>query len=720
MANLYNAQQKLLGGVDNALLGEGTHDFEVSKLRMDELIRNVESAHSQLELKPLQDAYLVATEAAAKEIAAIRSLRIDAAKKIDTSETDPAFASFDLAIANEYNRCAEEAAFWSLAMGAFTTTVLLAATGMITYVTIKHQESANSALLQHLQGKSLEASERRFRSLIRNSSDVIAVVSSDGVLKLISDACIGVWGKDVSALTGQSVYPLLDSVGGTRVASLIREATSHGRVVSTDIQIKDAFGEIRDFQVRYTNLREDPDVRGCLLTFHDTTERKRFEEQLAHNAFHDPLTSLANRALFIDRLSHRIKTLSDVPVALSVLFIDIDNFKVINDSLGHEAGDALLVAVADRLQSLVHPSDTVARLGGDEFTILLEEIISADDAVSIAERIRKSLAQPILVASREVCVSASIGIVICADCDVDAGSLLRDADSAMYVAKAHGKSGYKVFDKSMNILAMNRLDLEAELRTAILTEELFMNYQPIVDMETGEMIAVEALLRWQHPEKGIIPPLAFIPLAEETGLICQIGQWVFKECCNQLVKWQEAEGSDRKLVMNINVSGRQLQEEGFIDDIRKALEDSPVDAHQLKLEITESAMLRDLTAASDIFDQLRSLGIRVAIDDFGTGYSSISYLRQLPVDTLKIDRSFVISLGDDERADGVVQAMITMARTLGLDVTCEGIETPNQLAALRKMGCDSGQGYLFGRALAPSAIAEILAQENFSKTTESS
>jgi len=718
VTQLQVGHQRLTGGLNSALLGEGAGDYNAAEREMDRLMTALPAFGNESELDPIRTAYGKARKLANDEIEAIGKGDLAKAKEIDTGSSDPAFAEFERAIALEKARCQQDADRWMRDAVGATDVALFAAAVLLAFIAIRQQKSAEAVLMLRMQSHSLEASERRFQSLIRNSSDVIVVASADGQLKLVSDACESSWGQTAPSLIGQSVFRLVDPADRARLSPIFDPAAPSFPEAMLEVRIAGPTGTLRVYEVRHANLLADPDVQGYLLTFHDLTERKHFEQQLAHHAFHDRLTSLPNRALFMDRLAHRLTSRFEDACPFAVLFFDLDNFKVINDSLGHEAGDTLLMEVAHRMKHVLRPSDTVARMGGDEFTILLEEARTAEDAIHVAERIRKALAQPLLLGSREIFISASIGIAMSTDSALDADGLLRDADTAMYVAKAHGKTGYVVFDRSMNVLAENRLELELDLRTALSGEQLFLNYQPIFDIETKEITAVEALLRWQHPVRGIVPPMAFIPLAEETGLICQIGKWVFQESCRQLAEWSTEPGGGRRLGLNVNVSGRQLQERTFLEQVKQTLIQTRIDPSLIKLEITETAMLKDLSMASKVFDQLRDLGLRVAIDDFGTGYSSISYLRQLPVDTLKIDRSFVIPLGEDGRADGVVQAMITMARTLGLDVTCEGIETAEQLAVLRTMGCDSGQGFLFARPLSASGVAEALRAERQGTSAE--
>ena len=399
---------------------------------------------------------------------------------------------------------------------------------------------------------------------------------------------------------------------------------------------------------------------------------------------------------------------------LGVLFIDLDNFKIINDSLGHQAGDAVLVETARRLQSCLRASDTAARLGGDEFTVLLEDIDGLDDAVAVAERVAAALRTPIPVAGREVFMGSSIGIALSSPAQQGAADLLRCADLAMYEAKRRGKGRYEVFDERTLGRVSDRLDLETDLRHAIERGEFRVHYQPIIDLRTERIVEVEALVRWEHPLRGRVAPNHFIPVAEETGLIVPIGQWILEQACRQAAAWQRAYPHAQRLVVSVNLSARQFQHPTLVADIGRTLRQTALPARCLKLEITESVVMQDAEAAIVTLRGLKSLGIQLAIDDFGTGYSSLSYLKILPVDTLKIDRSFVDGLGQDPQDTAIVRSIIALARTLHLSVTGEGIETAAQQHHLQQLGCHRGQGYLFARPVPADAFDALL--ENGSAT----
>jgi diguanylate cyclase (GGDEF)-like protein len=429
---------------------------------------------------------------------------------------------------------------------------------------------------------------------------------------------------------------------------------------------------------------------------------------LTRQAFQDPLTALPNRALFMDRLAHALARTERRAQHVAVLFLDIDRFKVINDSLGHGVGDQVLGELSRRLAECVRPEDTIARLGGDEFAVLLEDLDDAAGATAVAERVAKALEAPFLLEGREVVVTMSVGVALNTRRPVSPEELLRDADLAMYRAKGKGKNRYEVFDTDTGAPAIHRLDLELDLRSAVARNEFRLHYQPVVQLETGRVVEFEALVRWQHKDRGLLPPEDFIGLTEETGLIIPIGQWVLTEACRQARLWQEQRPSDPPLTIGINLSARQLQDPDLIALVSHVLADSGLDPRSLKFEITESVVMQDAPSTLATLHTLRELGIRLAIDDFGTGYSSLGYLKRFPIDTLKIDRSFVEGIVTDPEDAAIVQAVISVAKSLGLSVTAEGIENEAQLRRLQELGCDRGQGFYFGHPLAADIAFESL------------
>jgi len=444
---------------------------------------------------------------------------------------------------------------------------------------------------------------------------------------------------------------------------------------------------------------------------HDISERKEFESQLAHQATHDPLTSLPNRVLLLDRLEQALDRAQRQGKRVAVLFLDLDHFKVVNDSLGHGVGDRLLIAIADRLRSVVRPGDTIARFGGDEFVVLCEDLETREDAVAVAERVNSVVSGPFEVDESEVFVGVSIGIAFPDDVTAEPGTLIRDADAAMYRAKERGRARWEVFDNAMRASAVDRLDIENALRRAQERRELRVFYQPIISLTTGAIEGIEALIRWEHPERGLLLPDDFIHVAEETGLIVPMGAWVLDQACRQVMRWQASIPALDPLRLSVNLSGRQLGHPSLVNDVRAIISDTHINPSQVELEITESVLMDDVEMSEDTLGQLKRLGVKLVVDDFGTGYSSLSYLRRFPVDVLKVDRSFVDGLGSDPSDSAIVTAIVTLAHTLGLSAIAEGVETSRQLTELRRLRCDMAQGYLMARPATGHDAGELLARK---------
>jgi diguanylate cyclase (GGDEF)-like protein/PAS domain S-box-containing protein len=449
-------------------------------------------------------------------------------------------------------------------------------------------------------------------------------------------------------------------------------------------------------------------IIGTFGVSRDITQRKDFEEQLERQAFYDALTQMPNRALFMNRLQHLFRRHgSESGRLFAVLYLDVDRFKGINDSFGHQAGDDLLKQIARRLESCVRPGDTLARLGGDEFTALLEDVQSELDATRVAAKINEELCRPFFLGEVEVFATASIGIALSSSHYQQPADMLRDADTAMYRAKSDGRSRHRVFDFAMHDRAVSLLKLETDLRRAIDRQELVAFYQPVVDMTTQTLVGFEALVRWQHPTRGLLTPDVFVPIAEETGLICAIGSWILSECGRQLRVWQLRYPRTPALKISVNVSTRQLSEADVPAQVFEVLKETGLDPSALSLEITESALMHNLATSAKVLQQLHDMGLRISIDDFGTGYSSLSYLQNLPIDALKVDRSFVTRLDGSPAQVEIVRTIVSLAHNLGMDVIAEGVETLAQANALRALNCTNAQGYLFSRPV-PAAQAEQL------------
>jgi diguanylate cyclase (GGDEF)-like protein len=494
------------------------------------------------------------------------------------------------------------------------------------------------------------------------------------------------------------------------ISEPIRGLGAHlARVAQGDFTHRVGAGGPRELQ----QLADDVNCMTADLERLYEVERTGFQEQLWHEQFHDPLTGLPNRALFRDRLDHALARADRQIELVGVLMLDIDNFKVVNDSLGHAQGDQLLLALAERLRSCLRPGDTAARLGGDEFTVLVEDISDLDEVTAVAERIAEALNHPVQLDDRQVVTSASIGIAVSGAQNKPAEALLRDADLAMYRAKTNGKARWELFDDTLEVQAMERLEVETDLRRALEREEFRVYYQPIVSLADGRIVELEALVRWQHPERGLVPPGTFIPVAEETGLIVPLGLWVLEQACRQVRRWQDASpAGNTPLVMSVNLSARQFQQPTLLADIERAVRESGLDPRTLKLEITESVLMRDVDGTLTTLRALKALGIQLAIDDFGTGYSSLTYLKRFRLDTLKIDRSFVDGLGRDAQDTAIVRSVVALAKTLNLSVTAEGVETAEQQMHLRQLGCDLAQGYLFARPSPPELLDAVLMNQS--------
>jgi diguanylate cyclase (GGDEF)-like protein/PAS domain S-box-containing protein len=552
------------------------------------------------------------------------------------------------------------------------------------------------------------AGEARFASLVQHASDLITVLDLNATIVYQSPSIERVLGYAADDVVGSQFEKLLEPGEAGRLLHLLADRSAGAEPQVLECALRHRDGSVRQFEILYTDLTDDENVGGIVLNGRDVSERKAFEEQLAHQAFHDPVTSLANRALFGERVRHAVARARREGAGLAVLFLDLDDFKTVNDSLGHAAGDAVLRDVAKRLDGCVRASDTAARFGGDEFAVLLEDIASPQEAADTAERILESLAAPLLLDGKEIYIGSSVGIsVVGGDATADADELIRNADAAMYIAKRDGKGGYRMFEPAMHEGVLERLELRADLQRAMAGGQLELHYQPVVRLADAGVTGVEALLRWRHPERGIVPPDVFIPLAEEMGLIVPIGRWVIREACRQARQMQTMLPAEPPLTMAVNLSVRQLQHSDIAADVADALAESGLPPSCLTLEITETVMMTDTETSLQRLHDLKGLGVRLAMDDFGTGYSSLSYLSQLPVDVIKMDRSF-LRAGASPQASALASAVVGLGETLRLEVVAEGIEFEDQWIGLRELGCDLGQGFLFARPMDAHATLEYL------------
>jgi diguanylate cyclase (GGDEF)-like protein/PAS domain S-box-containing protein len=559
------------------------------------------------------------------------------------------------------------------------------------------------------RSEELEHSEARFRALVQQSSDVTLIIDLDGTIRYASPAAAEVFAVDSAELIGQTLGALSNPDDATAVTRFLQTARSGADTVVAEWRVRGAQEQWIWTENTSSDMTREPAIRGIVVNCRDVSERRNLEARLTHQAYHDALTRLANRPLFLNRVGHAIARAGRSRHPAAVLFLDLDDFKKVNDSLGHAAGDELLVAAAGRLIACVRPGDTIARLGGDEFAVLLDDIAGLDDALQIAERITEAVRAPFRVHGREVFISVSIGVASIPD-DCTPEDVLRNADLAMYFAKARDKGRYAIYASEMHEQLVDRLELEADLRHAVDGNDIRIEYQPIVHLQSAAVYGAEALVRWTHAKRGRVPPSRFVTVAEETGLIVPIGQRVLQEACHCVREWRGGEAADTvaPLRMSINLSGRHFREDSLVDDVRDALTASHLPPWLLTLEITESVLMHQSDITLEKLRALKGLGVQLAIDDFGTGYSSLGYLQQFPIDILKIDRTFVDGVGLEDNDPVLVRAIIALGKTLGIETIAEGIERVEQRDGLRALGCTLGQGYLFARSLSAAEFQELL------------
>ncbi|HET7547555.1 MAG TPA: EAL domain-containing protein [Usitatibacter sp.] len=565
--------------------------------------------------------------------------------------------------------------------------------------------------------RALEASEARFRVLTESSLDLISVVEADGRVRYQSGALRSLLGYDPAETVGKNVFEMVhrDDAEHFR-AALRRIIESRQSTAPIELRLRHRDGNWRTFESLGTNCLDNPHIGGVVFNSRDVTDRKVIQQRIQHLAYHDNLTGLPNRSLLQDRLAHAIARAERSHRKVAVLFIDLDNFKNINDTLGHDVGDELLRQVARRLSDCVRVEDTIARQGGDEFIVLLDSLEDSRGASLVAQKVLNGLRLPFSLGATEQHVSASVGISLYPEDGRDAQTLMKNADTAMFHGKSLGKNTYQFFTSQMNIAVKRRMTLESALRRAVVQKDFVLHYQPQINLETGEVIAVEALVRWKTEDSGTVMPGDFIPLAEETGLINEIGEWVLREGCRQAKEWQDQGLPARR--MAVNLSARQFADRGFFDMVTRVLADTRLDPSCLELEITESQVMRQTEGVMTLLNRLSKMGVHLAIDDFGTGYSSLSYLKRLPIQKLKIDQSFIRDITVDPNDTAIVVAIINMARSLDLETIAEGVETAGQLALLRSKGCRLGQGFYFSAPVRGEALYPLLRTNNLYTTAE--
>ena len=576
----------------------------------------------------------------------------------------------------------------------------------------KLERSIRYALAHGRTLETLRESERRFRSVVESANDAIILTDQYGRViswNLTAKTIFGygqdeMLGKGLSFLFPASYYQNLSNDDiDPLIASVLLQPGSKA------IEFKGLRNDGIEFPVE-VSLSSWTTAEGIFYSaiVRDVTERKSLEDQLTHQALHDPLTKLANRVLFRNRVAHALSRANRNRVSVGVLFLDLDNFKNINDTLGHAAGDELLISVARRLESCLRTSDTAARLGGDEFAVLVEDTANADGPLLVANRIKEMLKSPFMLEGNDVFVGTSIGIATTTNGRENPEELLRNADVAMYIAKSQGKDRYAVFESEMHEALVKRAQLETDMRSGIYREEFEVYYQPIMDLASEQIMGMEALARWNHPTRGLISPMDFIPVAEETNLIIPLGRWILHEACRKTREWQDVYAFGEKLSITVNISSKQFRDAALFRTVEEALAMSGLSPQCLILEITESTMLLNTDATTKKLSDLKILGVRLAIDDFGTGYSSLSYLQRFPVDILKIDKSFIDKIAEGKEGAAVAKAIIMMSDTLKLRTIAEGIESAGQKNELEKLGCELGQGYHFAKPLHSAGMSDFL------------
>jgi diguanylate cyclase (GGDEF)-like protein/PAS domain S-box-containing protein len=553
------------------------------------------------------------------------------------------------------------------------------------------------------------AADAAYKSLLANAADVITVLEPDGTIRYQTPSIEDVLGYRPEALAGTRLVDVVhpderDWVVAQFASIKRRPGAAEGTML---VRWRHRDGSYRSVESRSANLLDDAGVGGIVVSSRDVTDRVTLEEALTRRAFDDGLTGLANRALFVDRLEHALYAGNPQEERLAVVFIDLDDFKKVNDSLGHSAGDEVLRVCARRLSERLAAGDTVARLGGDEFAVLLEGCTTPEAAGQMARYLLDALAEPVELHGRRMVLSASAGIALVTRREQPpAEEVLRNADIALYRAKDEGTGRYRLFEERMHAALLRRLELEAELRRAIAAGQFVLEYQPIVEADGETVAGAEALVRWQHPERGLLPPAQFIPIAEQAGLIDLLGSWILREAVRQAAEWFRTGVGDGKLWVAVNLSVEQLANPALVGEVELALRDHGLPADLLVLELTESAVMRDVVTAAHRLDALKRLGVRIGVDDFGEGHSSLAYLASLPLDMLKIPKSFIDRLGAPDANVALVRAIVELARSFGLRTVAEGIEDREQLAPLLRLGCDLAQGFLFAR---PAGAAEVAA-----------
>ena len=699
------------GGVSDevaALMRDRRADFVAQLRDLDD------NDHEDISVHSVEQAARDYLEAYDKLVALLMAGDLEAAEVVDERQVDPAFEELEeaaTAAENLAQASADTAA--AVEVAAVGTLVPVCALGVLLLV---RRESRRETELMLAQAQ--QASARRFESIIRGASDLVVVTDAAGGVTYASPAAAHVLGVPANELLGSPLIERVDNADRVALREGVHAISmTAGSQATLEFRVWHADGSWRVLESRVHNAIDDPAVEGLVWHVRDVTERRALEQQLTHQAFHDVLTGIPNRALLVDRTKQALARAIRQKTLVAAVVIDVDDFKDVNDSLGHAVGDEVLVAIAKRLQSAVRGGETVARLGGDEFVLLLEGLPDGELSLEMTRRALRLVAEPITAAGRELRLTASAGIALsrARDTPYRADDLIADADVAMYTAKKLGKNTCVLFEESMREEVKQRLDLTVDIRSAVDNGQIRVVYQPMVHLATGTIDGFEALARWYHPTRGLIPPATFIPLAEESGAIYDIGRHILCTACTDAGTWTANTAETGRLNVNVNLSPCQLADNRIVEHVRDALAEGGLPPHRLVLEITESAVVQNLATAQHRLRELRALGVRIAMDDFGTGYSSLAYLRHLPIDILKIDKSFI----DDRLGKGpeLLAGVVGLGATLGMLTVAEGIARAEQLNRARTAGCDYGQGYYFARPMDTAAVATYLSRQSSNRTT---
>jgi diguanylate cyclase (GGDEF)-like protein/PAS domain S-box-containing protein len=650
---------------------------------------------------PAASNFIQATD---RQLQLIQNGKFEEARRLDFEEVSQQFdvLQHQLHQASDAQARVAEAAATKSRIELVIAFVLVATSIVLLFLRFQRQEQlmlAKQAVLQQ--------SEERFRALTEKSADIVFITDSAGVVNYVSPSVQMVLAFSDEVFNGRNLGDFVQPGDISKFRNAVQVVAGENETVELRFQHSD--GRWLYFECVVRNLLKLENINGLVFNAREITDRKKAEEQLLFNASHDALTGLPNRIFFLNRLQTVVDRIQRhrEQMAAAVLFVDVDDFKVVNDCLGHAAGDELIVEVGNRLKTCLRSDGSVARIGGDEFTVMLEDITDPSDAIRVAQRIHSVAVKPFLLLGQEVCKGVSIGIALVSQ-DSSAENVVQNADIAMHRAKSKGKGRTELFDVAMHEHVMGQLQLEARLRRAVQNSELELYYQPIVAIRTGLIEGFEALLRWNPPDSDSVPPGVFIPVAERSGLIVPIGSWVLTTACLEAVSWHRLYPGERPLYVSINISARHFSHSAFIGHLREALEKSGIPPQCVKIELTESVAMNDAPSTEQTMSQLRVLGVGLSIDDFGTGYSSLSYLRRFPVDTLKIDQSFVSAMQRERENWAIVSTVVVLGRNLRLQVVAEGVETLGQLEKLRSIGCDAAQGYFFSKPVPSDAVKTIV------------